>query len=86
MPGAVRKNVDSAGGKIIGGSGNVFINNEGAVTVGHAVAGHGKKGHKGSKMAQGSSTVFVNGLPLSRAGDKAECGHSATGSSDVSAE
>jgi uncharacterized Zn-binding protein involved in type VI secretion len=34
-------------------------------------------------MAEGSPDVIVNGIPASRAGDKATCGHPATGSGDV---
>ena len=86
MPGAVRKNVDTAGGKLVSGSEDVFINNEGAVRIGDKVASHGKKAHKSSEMAEGSETVFVNNKKLSRAGHKAKCGHPATGSSDVSVE
>lgn len=38
----------------------------------------------GSTMASGSSTVFVNGKPLSRIGDQVACGSSsAQGSPDV---
>jgi uncharacterized Zn-binding protein involved in type VI secretion len=86
MPGIVRKSIDKAGGPLKTASGDVFVNNEGAVRVDDLVASHGKKKHKGPKMIQGSSTVFINNKPVSRAGDKAECGHPASGSSDVSAD
>jgi len=86
MPGVVRKSADAAGGKLVGASGDVFVNNNGAVRIGDAVTGHGKKKHRGPKMAQGSSTVYVNGIGVSRAGDKADCGHPASGSGDVSAD
>jgi len=34
-------------------------------------------------MVGGSGTVFANGIPVSRAGDAASCGHPASGSGDV---
>ena len=84
MPGASRKDLDSAGGTIISGSPDVFINGSSAVRVGDKVAKHSKRGaHASPVMTSGSSDVFVNGLPLVREGDSASCGHVATGSSDV---
>jgi uncharacterized Zn-binding protein involved in type VI secretion len=83
MPGATRKTVDMAGGKLIGASGNVFTNNQGQVRVGDKVEGHGKSPHSSPVMAKGSSTVFVNGIAACRAGDKASCDHPASGSSNV---
>jgi uncharacterized Zn-binding protein involved in type VI secretion len=83
MPGIARKNQDTAGGSIIGGSSNVLVNGSGAVRVGDAVAGHGLGVHAGPVMAAGSSTVFVNGISVCRAGDPATCGDPATGSSNV---
>ena len=83
MPGIVRKGVDAAGGTLIQGSSNVFIDGAPAVRIGDAVAGHGRAPHSSPVMAQGSSTVFVNGIPVCRAGDAATCGHTASGSGDV---
>lgn len=83
MPGIAREGVDAAGGTIIQGSPNVFVDGAPAVRIGDAVAGHGPGPHAGPVMAQGSSTVFVNGIPVSRAGDAASCGHPASGSGDV---
>lgn len=83
MPGATRKTLDQAGGKLIGGSSNVFTNNQGQVRVGDKVEGHGKSPHSSPVMAKGSSSVFVNGIAAVRAGDKASCDHVASGSSNV---
>jgi uncharacterized Zn-binding protein involved in type VI secretion len=83
MPGVSRKDADSAGGVISGGSVNVFINTYAAVRVGDSVTPHGIGLHGSPQMAEGSSTVFVNGIALCREGDKANCGHPASGSSDV---
>jgi len=85
MPGVVRNSgTDVAGGPLIQGSPNVFVENDPAVRIGDAVAGHGDDGpHAAPVMATGSSTVFVNGIPLCREGDIATCGHPASGSSKV---
>lgn len=83
MPGVARKGQDTAGGTIVGGSSNVFVNGSGAARIGDAVAGHGPGIHGGPVMAQGSSTVFVNGIAVCRQGDVATCGDPATGSSNV---
>lgn len=88
MPGAARKDIDSAGGLIREGSNNVFVNGSPAVRIGNSVNSHGRRWrrrHKGVVIAEGSSTVFVNGLNMSREGDKASCGHSiSSGSNNVS--
>lgn len=83
MAGAVRAGVDSAGGIVLSGSPNVFINGAQAGRVGDAVQGHGNGEHAGPTLATGSPNVFVNGIPLCRAGDSATCGHVASGSPDV---
>jgi uncharacterized Zn-binding protein involved in type VI secretion len=84
MPGIARKQQDTAGGTIIGGSANVLVNGTGAARIGDAVAGHFPGGiHSSPSMAEGSSTVFVNSISVCRQGDKATCGHTATGSSNV---
>lgn len=85
MPGASRAETDTAGGQILNGSGNVFINGKPAVTVGSKIKPHGSGPHAAATMVKGSSTVFVNGKPLVRAGDDASCGHKATGSDNVRA-
>lgn len=84
MPGIARNSgTDVAGGPLIQGSSDVFANFLPAVRIGDAVAGHGGGVHKTPSMATGSSTVFVNNIAVCRSGDKATCGHTATGSSNV---
>lgn len=85
MPGVTRKTVDTAGGPILTGSSNVFVNGSAAAIQGAEVQPHGSSPHSKSTVNVGSKTVFVNGKPLVRAGDKATCGHATTGSSNVSA-
>lgn len=82
MPG-VSRHGDLAGGPIKDGSSDVFVNGKSATVSGTPIKPHGKAPHNNSKLLVGSSTVFVNGKALIRAGDKATCGHSATGSSNV---
>jgi uncharacterized Zn-binding protein involved in type VI secretion len=74
----LRKNIDYAGGLIIGGSTNVFVNGVGVVRIGDQVSPHGRDIHSSSVMAQGSSSVFVNGISVCRVGDLATCGHPGT--------
>ena len=85
MPGITRRQIDAAGGSLIGGSSDVFVNGYGVSRLGDVVAGHGLPPHSSPVMAAASSTVFVNGRGVCRAGDAASCGDSATGSSNVSA-
>lgn len=86
MPGIARDSgTDLAGGSLIQGSPNVFVNGKPAVRKGDRVAGHGKPPHSGPVMIGCSSTVIVNGIGVCRAGDRASCGHPATGSPNVSA-
>ena len=84
MPGIARDNgKDVAGGVLIQGSANVFVNSKPAVRKGDLVAGHGKAPHASPVMVGCSSKVRVNGKGVSRAGDAASCGHTATGSNNV---
>lgn len=84
MPGIVRKDTDSAGGKEIGGlAPTVFADGMMVIVLGDKVAGHGPGKHGGPVMAEASSTVFAHGIGVCRAGDHANCGHPASGSSDV---
>lgn len=81
--GATRKSVDSAGGVLIQGSPNVYVNGSPLVRIGDAVQGHGPGVHAGPVMATGSGDVFCNGIGACREGDTATCGHPATGSDNV---
>lgn len=83
MAGISRQNTDSAGGTIVDGSSDVFVNGSGVVYVGASIQDHGDGQHMLATMTQGSSTVYVNGIQVVREGDSASCGHTASGSSDV---
>jgi uncharacterized Zn-binding protein involved in type VI secretion len=81
--GASRQGKDSAGGVIIAGSGNVFVNGSPQVRVGDAVSGHGGGKHASPVMISGSGNVFVNGISACREGDPATCDDTSSGSSNV---
>ncbi|RFA31333.1 PaaR repeat-containing protein [Alkalilimnicola ehrlichii] len=71
--------------KSTSGSGDVTINGKAALRVGDAFEEHacGNSAHE-SALAEGSSTVFVNRLPLGRIGDPIACGSAvAQGSTNV---
>jgi uncharacterized Zn-binding protein involved in type VI secretion len=84
MPGVARVSQDNvAGGTLLDGATNVYIDNQLAAVLGTHVAPHGS--HSGTiTITQGSSTVFADGKPIARLGDPASCGDSiSTASSDV---
>ena len=86
MSGVARNGVDSAGGVAIEGSGNVNANGSGVVREGDKVASHGVSPHSPTPPMVGkSTTVFANGIGVSRSGDAASCGHTISGSSNVNA-
>lgn len=66
---------------------DVFINGLGAHRRTDDWAGHCCGGCHGGNLAQGSQTVFVNGLDLARIGDPVDCGSRCmNGSPDVFAD
>jgi len=76
--------VDSAGAVITGpGASNWTWNGSPISLVGDAVAGHGKDAHAGPVIASGSPWMTIDGVPVTRVGSVATCGHGATGSSDM---
>tara|TARA_Y100000034_G_C6766367_1_gene341642 strand:- start:164 stop:433 length:270 start_codon:yes stop_codon:yes gene_type:complete len=77
---------DTAGGVILGGQNtSVLVNGLPAAVLTDSVAGHGKNKHAGPEMITASGSVFCSGMPVCRMTDVASCGHSATGSENVSA-
>lgn len=82
MPGISVCNLDNAGGGILlpGTQDKVFYKGNPVATVGTPVAPH--PGHIGAVMIQGSTKVFINGVPVVFAGCKASCDHTATGQAD----
>lgn len=52
MPGVTRKTVDTAGGQLVQGSGDVFVNGQPMVRLGDLVANHGIGPHTGSTFEE----------------------------------
>ena len=75
---------NSAGG--VGSSGiNVKANGSSVLIDGSAVSPHPGP-HVGATTANGSATVFANGVPVNRTGDADSCAHPRSGgSSNVNA-
>lgn len=92
MAGISRVGRDSAGGTITGpGVSSVKVNGATISVKGDSVTPHcpcadPPTPHQLSPVMVGSSsTVFAGGKPVCRSGDSASCGHSASGSGNVSA-
>lgn len=86
MPGVARIDQDQAGGTITGVlAPTVFVNGTNVAVIGAEVEPHGTGLHAAPVMAEGSATVFAEGIAVCREGDAANCGHTATGSGDVAA-
>ncbi len=84
--GVMRLTVDQAGGKaLLTTNATVFAENNLLMCLGDLVAPHGDSPHGTNPvpMVEASQKVFVGGRPVCRQGDKAQCGHPATGSSKV---
>jgi len=75
---------DSAGAVITGpGKPNWTWNGKPISVLGDAVAGHGDAPHSAPKIATASPWMTIDGIPVTRVGSVATCGHGATGSSDM---
>lgn len=86
MTGIARATQDTAGGTITGVlAPTVFVNGKPIACKGAIVAPHESGVHLSSVMDEASSKVYANGVRVCRAGDKATCGHAATGSGNVNA-
>ncbi len=65
----------------------VFANNSLVSVDGSPVADHGRGRHDAPFTANGSSTVFIENIPINKRGDADTCGHPrASGSPDVFVE
>ena len=85
MPAVQRDGDANNAGGIGSSSVNVKANSKSVLVDGSSVSPH-PPSHTGVKTANGSSTVFVNGIPVNRTGDLDSCLHARSGgSSDVNA-
>lgn len=80
-----RKTIDLAGGIIIGGSNDVFINGYGIARNGDGVASHDEPPHDAATLVAGDINVYVNGKKVIVAGDMATCGHTVIATGNVGA-
>jgi uncharacterized Zn-binding protein involved in type VI secretion len=75
---------DSAGGVITGPGAPAWTWNGKPISLlGDGVAGHGVGAHAGPAIVTASPWMTINGVPVTRVGSVANCGHGATGSSDM---
>lgn len=81
MPGVAVNNLDSAGGVQIQQANPWYtVESEPIVVIGDLVASHGDSPHSPTPpMVEGESFYKVGGIPVSREGHKAQCGHATTG-------
>lgn len=84
MSGAVRCNLDTAGGVVLPSSSKVTVEGYPIGLSGYRVASHGDDEHRNAVMVGGSTKATVGGVAILRGGiDRATCGHVVTGSSKV---
>lgn len=83
MPGIAVKQLDEAGGAQTAQPGNdwVIVENQPVVVVGSRVEPHPllPPHTTGPPMVAGVGWFTIDGIPVCRAGDAAECGHTTTG-------
>lgn len=79
-----RANIDKAGGLILGGSSNVFIDGFPVALEGNRIVSHDDDPHKNAILINGTSKFVVNGIPVCIEGiSKGTCGHIASSNSSV---
>jgi uncharacterized Zn-binding protein involved in type VI secretion len=71
-------NQDVAGGAVTATATKTNVEGKKPLRIGDPVAPHGIGPHAAAVMAQGSSTVIVEGIGVCRHGDAASCGHTLT--------
>lgn len=81
--GASRQGIDIAGGVLLDGSSNVFVENYAVALNGSRVVSHGISLHGIAVMIASSSKVIINNKAPIRSADSATCGHRVSGSSRV---
>ena len=78
--GVSRAYVDTAGGMILVGNPDFYLDGFPVAIVGNPVQSHGNNRHRSAVMVNGSSGFLVNGIPVCTSESQASCGHQATGS------
>lgn len=83
MPAIQRIGDANSGGGVVTSSGQSHVSANGLLVAvdGSPVSGHGLGVHSAPVTANGSSKVFINGIPVNKTGDADSCGHARTGGS-----
>lgn len=79
--GVLRAYLDTAGGTILVGNPNFYLDGFPVAVEGNPVQSHGDSPHNNAVMVAGSPNFVVNGIPVCTATSQASCGHFATSSS-----
>ena len=82
--GVSRAYVDSAGGMILVGNPNFYLDGFPVAVEGNPVQSHGDSPHNSAVIVNGTPGFVINGIPVCTTGSQASCGHPATGSSSFS--
>ncbi|MNI16892.1 PAAR motif protein [compost metagenome] len=76
--------VDSAGGKIVGpGAPNWTWDGQPISLLGDKVEPHAPGPHMAAVIETASPWMTIDGVPVTRVGSTASCGHGVTGTSDM---
>ena len=83
----ISRDNDTAEGDLIPSQNTVYANSNKVIVNGNSVASHPPCAtdsvHCDATMSAGSKNVFIGGIAVVNAGDKASCGHKSTGSNNV---
>ena len=79
--GVLRAYLDTAGGTILVGNPNFYLDGFPVAVEGNPVQSHGDSPHNNAVMVAGSPNFVVNGIPVCTTTSQASCGHFATSSS-----
>jgi uncharacterized Zn-binding protein involved in type VI secretion len=79
--GVCRANIDMAGGTILVGNSQFFVDGFPVSLQGNPVKDHGQNEHDKAIMIQGNANFVIGGIPVCTIASQASCGHRPTGSS-----
>lgn len=79
--GVSRAYLDTAGGTILVGNPDFYLDGLPVAMQGNPVQNHGNNEHSSAVIVNGSPNFLVNGIPVCTSASQASCGHQATGSS-----
>lgn len=79
--GVSRAYLDRAGGTILVGNPDFYLDGLPVAMQGNPVEDHGNNEHSSAVIVNGSPNFLINGIPVCTSASQASCGHQATGSS-----